>query len=496
VRAAVSIVFSLSNGKFSYKDNGTEIGYGFSILSNQEATNDLCTLSNPKNSVIPIGVYQISKIQCKVGTIDSPRILKLESIKRYQLVEIYDSLYSDLYIFPEIAEVNQTMEGIKGISTKKEIRKLLTAGDLIEVVYGVSYDAINQCSIVPQPQVGEVEVSNGSQTNEIVVDFKNWGGFTTMSDNMVYEGCVELIKGYCSRICQQSGSGGMVCNSGNARKIGTYDTTALTIRLMAKYKSTSSFALYSEEKSDVNFNKTDENATQLNDLEIGNITSLESLSDLNSKFIIFVSNLQNILNSGRRRKLALESSCSCNNRGTCISKNGFSMCKCDKGFYGRGCELTTEFYNALKKFSEVVIYSIENMVSNYVQLSIDPVLEAFGIISTISPVVISNDMRNSMLKSVSSCIETYGLDELDFEHIYFIISTAFNVLEEEIANDNILKSPSKYGSYTNQISLIESIFKNLLNKKVGYEYFVGRSENIALGKLDLAYHVNTPISTL
>jgi hypothetical protein len=209
--------------------------------------------------------------------------------------------------------------------------------------------------------------------------------------------------------------------------------------------------------------------------------------------IIFLSDLNKIMN---KRVLLSGSECDCNNRGECISNENLLVCKCEYGFYGRRCELISELYTILSQFSDMLIFSIQNLIQNDAQIPIDSALEAFGIISTISAAALTNNARDSMLSSISALIMRYGFDELDLEHIYFIIRYAINFIDEGIIYDALLKSAFNRNAYTRQISLIESIFAALLTKKVEYKYFVSQPENVALGNLKLAYHVSTATSTL
>ena len=491
-RDPISITYSLSNGKFAFKVNETEIGIGY-LTNTEQTVVDICAQSDPTLlSIIPSGVYKISKLQCNVGGNNGPRIIKLEPKIRYLLSEKYDALYNELYILPDSAEINFTLDGIKGISTNKDVRDLLTVDDVIEVVNDAPYDTVVQCAIVPQPQVGNVDIANGTQTNEIVVDFKNWGGFETMSDKMTYGGCIEIITGYCTPICNKddtSGSG-ITCNSGNEKKLGTYDSNGVyTIRLMAKYKS-SSFSLYSETTQDTEFSSDESSPTTLNDLQIGNITSATQLSQICSKIIVFMIYLNKV---SAKRYLSAE--CDCNDRGQCIAYNSLTVCQCKNGFYGRSCELSKELHGILKNFTDSVIYSVENMIKTNVQLSIDTALESFGILTTVSPSVISNEALCSMISSISNLIEMNDIDELDIEHIYFVVSYLLNVIEGNIIHDSALNA-TKSNPYLYQISLIETIFKSLLNKKAQYKYFIGVTENVALENLNLAYYVNSAESIL
>ena len=80
------------------------------------------------------------------------------------------------------------------------------------------------------------------------------------------------------------------------------------------------------------------------------------------------------------------------------------------------------------------------MLLNKMQVSLDSALESFGIISTISPVVLSNDIRNSLVRSISKLIDTEDFDELDLEHIYYIVSYLLNIIEDDITYDTFIES--------------------------------------------------------
>jgi hypothetical protein len=478
----LTISLSLSDGRLSYKENDTAIG--FASLESEGAM-DICTIVNLENSVIPIGTYLLAELQCQIGTDSFPRLFKLTPQERSLTAEVYDSLYTDIYVYPSFSETNLSF---KGIGVDAAIRGLLRVGDTLEVSYNASYESLTACSVVPQPEIGVTEAIV-EPSNEITADFKGWGGFDEMDDKMVYLVCVELISGYCTPICKAAGvNGGISCNSGNEKGIGYYGTEGLhTIRFMAKYKGTA-FSLYSEFKKEVMFNKIGDGEDPVALLQkVENATDINALKELNSKAILPITKL--VESSAKRRALTTDSECNCNNKGTCRISSGIAICKCEDGYYGRACEIPSELYYTLKNYSEKVVYSIESMIESGVQLTLDSVMESFAILSAIPSAALPNDVRNSMLSSISNVLVA-DCDTFDMEHIYEVISNLMRLISADINYDAAEKSVSNYKHYLSQITKIESIIRQLLNKKVVYQYFLGQQEVVAIGPLYVNYLSN------
>ena len=346
--------------------------------------------------------------------------------------------------------------------------------------------------MTPPDQTGSIDKSKGKVINELKANFGEWGGYCEMSNDLEYSGCIELIQGHCTKVCKKNDvQDQAICNPSNINRIGFYGSGgSYPLRLNAKYKNTT-FALHSELVKEATFENIDNAPVQLSLLQnIPNVTDSEMLNKLNSKTIIPIAILCDKLIKLKSIRRELPSDvCQCDNNGECTSNQ---ICKCKNQYFGRHCELSSEMYYTIKNYSEVVIFSIVNMIQRGEQISMDVLLEAFSIVSIIPSVAISNGVCTSMLSSIVYSIENHtALDEYNIEHLYFITRNLINAMKEDIIYDTLLKSNSNHKDYMKQVSLIEAIYKQLLAMKVGHKYFIGQQENISLGPVNLKYLINT-----
>ncbi len=99
-----------------------------------------------------------------------------------------------------------------------------------------------------------------------------------------------------------------------------------------------------------------------------------------------------------------------------------------RGHYGRNCEFTSEVYTTFKNYLEIVTYSIESMIQNNVRPPLDSIMESFAIATICPAACLSNDARSSILSSILNAINNSDLDELDIEHLNFIMSNLMSII--------------------------------------------------------------------
>ena len=101
-RAAIIFTYDICSGELIDSSQGAPIGIGYSGFENNK--NEICSISNPKTGVLPIGKYNVSDILCTFNNTGTYRVIKLQPLIKFSNWSIYDSFYDDLYIYPEPTE--------------------------------------------------------------------------------------------------------------------------------------------------------------------------------------------------------------------------------------------------------------------------------------------------------------------------------------------------------------------------------------------------------
>ena len=398
-RNPYTLKYSICTGKISVYVNSSWQNESTGYSGTGTYKNNVCNSTLYKKGSISIGSYVIANISCAFDQKARARVLSLKSVDQFSNDSIYKSLYTDLYVYSEDDPTSDKFtysQGQSGIVVNNTLKNLLTVGDIINVTNDECEKEIKACTKFPPPTIGSINIVKQA-TNEYIINFKNWGGLSTM-DSSILNYSVQLISNgniieFCTDVSTITANG-IICNKNNNLKLGFFQSgKSFQAKLRAKYS----------------YNSTKEGvwAETYTTILIENVVSTDSASTVISKNIT-ANNASSLINELNYNKQAMDTvivaptvipkvdvcpTGYCKNQGTCAIVQKKPRCTCATGFSGTTCDSTTANIKAVTTQMEQASNVLVNVVNT---------TDANTIISLVNTITSNTDTVSS--KTITNSI--------------------------------------------------------------------------------------------
>lgn len=337
-RVSATFEYSQCIGKLTNATNNASIGTAYSESASSGL--DVCDLSLAGQ--IPIGMYIVSDVSCVLGNKSIPRVLQLTPIMRFSNDAAYDPVYSTLSIYSNVG-TESNIKSVRGLVFSRDVRTLINVGDKIKVTNHLCN--IKKCSKYPPPMAGSVSVATTTITNELLINFVNWGGFEAMDTTKFNYSVILAVGSQSIELCANQSlisANGIMCNPNNSLKLGYFGSGGnYKVALRVSYAHDNTMSAYWSDISSL--------------IDVQNITTAIKASDELGKNIT-ATDANSLIAEIEYRKHAMQSiniskvdisnvtTCNdfCKNGGSCSLVNGKPRCACTGSYAGISCDVPKE----------------------------------------------------------------------------------------------------------------------------------------------------------